>query len=143
MNRSSSHRNKTPLTFWLYMHEYTYVCMYVCMYVWYDMIWYDMIWYGVEWNTLLLSLLYILHLPFYEWINWSNAVHLLLNDSSVGKLYTFASFIRNNVCFFTIPFMSTYTHMYVYMYVCIFVCMYIYKWYWIFSHHWSKIYQNE
>ena len=117
---TSSHRNKNPFTFWFNIHEYTYVCIYICICIYVFMYVY----------------IYIFQLPRIvneyrllkisnEWNNWSNAVHFLWKDSSVGKLYTFASFIRNTFCFSTILFMSAYTHVHICMYICMYVSLYV------------------
>ena len=58
------------------MNIYIYICMYVCMYVCATrMKCYH--WATPEWKFS----------PFHEWNNWSNAIHLLLYDSSIGREY--------------------------------------------------------
>ena len=115
---------------------YIQVCMYICIYV------------QMKLNALPLSWIRNHSFPFHEWNNWSNAIHLLLYDSSVGRWIddTYSSY-RNNyigsifICMYVCMYVCIYVmHVClvgcIYAYVCIYVhiCVCMYRWYWMLPH---------
>ena len=79
-----------------------FVCVYICMYV------------QMISNALPLSCKYFFirePAPFHEWNNWSNAIHLLLYDSSIGRWFTIHD--------------SSYRNKLGSIFICTYVCIYV------------------